>query len=307
MAVYFFRWGDHIKIGKGTIPKRFKDHLTECKRNNTRLHLLAAVHGGRLEEDHLHRHFHEFNIPDLGRERFILAPPLLRYIRWLRDQYFVEVGDEWDASKGQFPPTVEVVDFDGWAPNEYRTKAPESLGPLLGLGPEDSFAARVLTGDDYYTPKEVMERVRECFGGSISLDPASHPVANRVVAADTFYGKQENGLAQPWFGDVWLNPPFEKWPAFAAKAVAEINRGEVRQLFALLSAPTVTTAYIAPLLASMSLMVVLRKRIEFWGPLVDDGNGTAASSGHLLLYYGKEMSLVRRAFSGEGTFWSPSP
>lgn len=43
--------------------------------------------------------------------------------------------------------------------------------------------------------------------GSIQVDPASTPLFNSVIGADKIYTKEDNGLAQPWFGNVFLNPP----------------------------------------------------------------------------------------------------
>ena len=57
---------------------------------------------------------------------------------------------------------------------------------------------------DYYTPKMIVKAAR-CVMGNIDLDPASSVVANLSVQADQFYTQTDDGLAQPWFGNVWLN------------------------------------------------------------------------------------------------------
>lgn len=62
---------------------------------------------------------------------------------------------------------------------------------------------------DYYTPEDVVELAREVLG-HISLDPASCEIANKTVKANTYYDIEKDGLAQPWFGTMFMNPPFHK-------------------------------------------------------------------------------------------------
>jgi DNA N-6-adenine-methyltransferase (Dam) len=62
---------------------------------------------------------------------------------------------------------------------------------------------------EWYTPKKYIELARTCMG-SIDLDPASCDKAQKTVKAGTFYTLETDGLCQPWFGNVFLNPPYSK-------------------------------------------------------------------------------------------------
>lgn len=59
---------------------------------------------------------------------------------------------------------------------------------------------------EHYTPRAVVEAAREVLG-SIDLDPASCPEAQQVVRARHWFGVDDDGLAQRWRGQVFLNPP----------------------------------------------------------------------------------------------------
>jgi hypothetical protein len=59
---------------------------------------------------------------------------------------------------------------------------------------------------EHYTPDHVVEAARRTLGG-IDLDPASCALANERVKAERWFGLPGDGLAEEWFGRVFLNPP----------------------------------------------------------------------------------------------------
>lgn len=63
--------------------------------------------------------------------------------------------------------------------------------------------------NEWYTPEQYLEAVREMFGGVIDVDPASCDVANERVKATRWIGLPRDGLKEPWGGGRgWLNPPY---------------------------------------------------------------------------------------------------
>lgn len=55
------------------------------------------------------------------------------------------------------------------------------------------------------------------------------------MRATAFYSLKDDGLKNPWFGRVWLNPPYGKFSAaFVRKAVEELKSGRIEQAIILL-------------------------------------------------------------------------
>jgi hypothetical protein len=57
--------------------------------------------------------------------------------------------------------------------------------------------------DEWYTPPDIFEAL----GLDFDLDPCS-PGPGHWVPANKIYTRAEDGLVQPWFGRVFVNPPF---------------------------------------------------------------------------------------------------
>jgi hypothetical protein len=60
---------------------------------------------------------------------------------------------------------------------------------------------------EWYTPRHIVDRVLEFFD-EIDLDPCSNSRTAPNVPARQVYTQSDDGLAQPWFGRVYINPPY---------------------------------------------------------------------------------------------------
>ena len=83
--------------------------------------------------------------------------------------------------------------------------------------PSDAYK---VTSDDCYTPRWVVDAM----GLEFDLDVAAPPGGPWHVPAKAYYTAEDDGLAQPWEGLVWCNPPYSAFEAWADKWIAH-DRG----------------------------------------------------------------------------------
>ena len=72
------------------------------------------------------------------------------------------------------------------------------------------------TSDDYYTPAWVFERM----GIEFDLDVCSPPGGLPWIPARRYFTMADDGLAQPWAGRVWMNPPYSDASRWVRRFIA---------------------------------------------------------------------------------------
>ena len=123
---------------------------------------------------------------------------------------------------------------------------------------------------------------------------ASCEQANRIINATAFYTVKDDGLTRPWFGRIWLNPPYGRHaPKFIAKFTAEYRSGVVTAACLLLATHHMTSKWFAALYDFAPLACLPEDRLRF-------SDTKRVAHGSVLLGIGTDPRRFRAAFSPFG-------
>ncbi len=150
-----------------------------------------------------------------------------------------------------------------------------------------------------YTPPELIAFVHKVLG-QIDFDPASSHEANKIVKAKSIHTRESNGLEQQWDGRVFLNPPFDNWPAWVSKLESEIEAKRVKQ--AIMIGPANISAF-RPLLQRGGLLCVPDERPKYLDPF--SGKLIDPPFGSLICYVGNRYDRFAKAFAPLGIVLRP--
>jgi hypothetical protein len=152
---------------------------------------------------------------------------------------------------------------------------------------------------NWFTPPDIVAAVRKVFGGRIDCDPASHDIAQTVVKEIIYYTIADNGLMKEWWGNILLNPPYNRHliALWVDKLLQEIATGRVKQAI-LICQPKTETKWFACAAKASAAICFPSKRIRFWSP--DGKIGNQPMSGNAILYFERNVKRFRDVFSDFG-------
>lgn len=158
----------------------------------------------------------------------------------------------------------------------------------LAMGGHQSAA---MITDTWLTPPHVIEAL-----GSFDLDPCAAPDPKPWPTADVHYKLPTDGLAEPWFGRVWLNPPYSKEAVKWLRKLAGHGRGT-----ALVFARTETSWFVETVWKAATAVLFLHGRLHFH---YADGTRAPANSGapSCLVAYGSDDADQLASCGLPGTF-----
>jgi phage N-6-adenine-methyltransferase len=143
---------------------------------------------------------------------------------------------------------------------------------------ENSHDLDVLTSDEsdeWSSPRELVEPLDAAVSG-FDLDPCSGAESS-PFAAET-YTEADNGLAQPWHGDVWVNPPYSEMWDWTDKAIEAVTAGGAESVCFLCKGDSSTDWWQC---AAMHATVIcaIDHRLSF-----GDGENSAPFASHVVVF-----------------------
>ena len=137
---------------------------------------------------------------------------------------------------------------------------------------------RTTSSDEWYTPDYILSAL-----GEFDLDPCA-PDKDFYTAKEC-YTKEDNGLVKPWYGRVWLNPPYSrKLIAPFIMKMAKHGNG-----VALIFNRMDIALWHDVIFPTADAMLVLKGRLKFYRP--DGSCGDSAGCGSVLVAWGKANAI----------------
>jgi len=160
--------------------------------------------------------------------------------------------------------------------------------PKTGIG-SHTRAVRGKT-DCWLTPPEIIEALRP-----FDLDPCAAP-GQPWATAKHQYAPPQDGLELPWFGRVWVNPPYGQQTGRWLGRLNQHGNG-----IALVFARTETAMFFDHVWGKVAGALFLKGRLHFYQL---DGTRARGNSGgpSVLLAYGEENARLLKSCSLKGAF-----
>lgn len=166
---------------------------------------------------------------------------------------------------------------------------------------------------DWGTPEWLCGFARTVMG-YIDLDPASTERHNQRVQAGEFYTQEDNGLTKPWYGNVWLNPPYSRGviDQFVDKFLYEWNVSKtettsrarmVRQGMLLVNNAT-ETRWFHRLLRQKPMLLLFSGRVAYVDAKDKEISGNR--NAQVLFYFGNNKTRFVDVFRREGVIFDCS-
>ncbi len=145
---------------------------------------------------------------------------------------------------------------------------------------------------EWYTPAWVFDDM----GLTFDLDPASPHDHETVVPATTKYTVFDDGLKRPWFGRVWMNPPYGPKTGLWVRRMIE-HRNGIALVFSRTDAKWCQEA-----MSSADAMLFLSGRMEFIPGNENKHKKSRSGAGTVLFAWGQECVQALRRLSDKGVY-----
>lgn len=145
---------------------------------------------------------------------------------------------------------------------------------------------------EWYTPAWLFEAL----GLQFDLDPASPHDAQTAVPAATKYTVFDDGLKRPWFGRVWMNPPYGPQTGQWMRRMIDHGNG-----IALVFSRT-DAGWCQEAMQAASAMLFIAGRIQFVPGRENEHKKSRCGAGTVLFSFGAECAESLKRLAGHGVF-----
>ena len=150
-----------------------------------------------------------------------------------------------------------------------------------GIGGHQSAAMK---NDEWLTPPEIINAL-----GAFDLDPCSQEIRPWPTAAK-HYTKADDGLAMPWFGRVWCNPPYGSSTGAWLSKLSHHGNG-----IALVFARTETDMFFKWVWGKADAVLFLRGRLYFYHADGSKARHNAGGPSCLVAYGADNVTALERS------------
>lgn len=145
---------------------------------------------------------------------------------------------------------------------------------------------------EWYTPNWVFDSL----GISFDLDPCHPHDAETPVPASVKYTLFDDGLSKPWFGRVWLNPPYGKETPLWMNRMIDHGDG-----VALVFSRT-DSRWCQEAMKSATAMLFVSGRVDFIPGNENQHKKARAGAGTLMFAFGDFCAAALENLTDRGTF-----
>ena len=149
---------------------------------------------------------------------------------------------------------------------------------------------------EWYTPAWVFQEL----GLTFDLDPASPHDMDTAVPATAKYTIFDDGLKKPWFGRVWMNPPYGPDTGLWVRRMVEHGNG-----IALVFSRT-DSSWCQEAMREASAMLFVAGRVAFVPGRENQHKKARCGAGTVLFAFGHECAAALTRLSDRGVFIQPT-
>jgi transcriptional regulator with XRE-family HTH domain len=142
------------------------------------------------------------------------------------------------------------------------------------------------TKDERFSNPQFLKKVRRILG-RIDLDPCAHPQA--FVRARRYYYEHDDGLAQPWAGRCYVNPPYSRLSHWLRKARQEWGLGHCDCIFMLLPYRLYQKVWAETILGAADIFLLIG-RVEY----LERTGKVTTPHGNCIVIYGADRAMIER-------------